>query len=128
MSCESWNKPQVVRLHLQDFLVTQLVQDLPGRHIAPALRMPLFLDQNHGMGFQGLERPPQYQRLHTLYIQLNEPGLEIEPVKGNGFHVRNMPTFYWLQPGYDLYLDRKSTRLNSSHSQISYAVFCLKKI
>src|SRR5688572_31292172 len=26
------------------------------------------------------------------------------------------------QPG-----DRKSTRLNSSHSQISYAVFCLKK-
>src|SRR2546430_12998132 len=39
--------------------------------------------------------------------------------------------------GYDLLLretdprlvqlDRKSTRLNSSHSQISYAVFCLKK-
>src|SRR5256886_5177242 len=27
-----------------------------------------------------------------------------------------------LDPG-----DRKSTRLNSSHSQISYAVFCLKK-
>src|SRR2546430_4476257 len=26
-----------------------------------------------------------------------------------------------------LCLDRKSTRLNSSHSQISYAVFCLKK-
>src|SRR2546430_5839670 len=26
-----------------------------------------------------------------------------------------------------LRLDRKSTRLNSSHSQISYAVFCLKK-
>src|SRR2546427_8992125 len=29
-----------------------------------------------------------------------------------------------LAPGH---LDRKSTRLNSSHSQISYAVFCLKK-
>src|SRR2546430_12939249 len=27
----------------------------------------------------------------------------------------------WIPP------DRKSTRLNSSHSQISYAVFCLKK-
>src|SRR2546427_2583738 len=26
-----------------------------------------------------------------------------------------------------LWEDRKSTRLNSSHSQISYAVFCLKK-
>src|SRR2546430_8538334 len=38
-------------------------------------------------------------------------------------------------PGGDLFQvsasdadeDRKSTRLNSSHSQISYAVFCLKK-
>src|SRR5688572_32458882 len=27
----------------------------------------------------------------------------------------------------ELFQDRKSTRLNSSHSQISYAVFCLKK-
>src|SRR5688572_31188719 len=27
----------------------------------------------------------------------------------------------------DVIPDRKSTRLNSSHSQISYAVFCLKK-
>src|SRR5689334_24810949 len=26
-----------------------------------------------------------------------------------------------------VYVDRKSTRLNSSHSSISYAVFCLKK-
>src|SRR2546427_10713100 len=26
-----------------------------------------------------------------------------------------------------IHQDRKSTRLNSSHSQISYAVFCLKK-
>src|SRR2546430_8471885 len=37
------------------------------------------------------------------------------------------------QAGYDYawidaeHGDRKSTRLNSSHSQISYAVFCLKK-
>src|SRR2546427_8967452 len=32
---------------------------------------------------------------------------------------RDAPTVTWR--------DRKSTRLNSSHSQISYAVFCLKK-
>src|SRR2546430_5841961 len=37
-----------------------------------------------------------------------------------------------LVPGFPrlkewAYADRKSTRLNSSHSQISYAVFCLKK-
>src|SRR2546430_11937791 len=31
-----------------------------------------------------------------------------------------------LVPG-EIEVDRKSTRLNSSHSQISYAVFCLKK-
>src|SRR6266478_7387192 len=30
-------------------------------------------------------------------------------------------------PGHRPPGDRKSTRLNSSHSQISYAVFCLKK-
>src|SRR2546427_5987974 len=40
----------------------------------------------------------------------------------------------WKAPGTnskdvktEVFLDRKSTRLNSSHSQISYAVFCLKK-
>src|SRR2546430_9553731 len=32
-----------------------------------------------------------------------------------------------VRRGGPLYRDRKSTRLNSSHSQISYAVFCLKK-
>src|SRR2546430_6659426 len=30
-------------------------------------------------------------------------------------------------PAGERFADRKSTRLNSSHSQISYAVFCLKK-
>src|SRR2546430_3593548 len=32
-----------------------------------------------------------------------------------------------LRPEPRFILDRKSTRLNSRHSQISYAVFCLKK-
>src|SRR5688572_32751340 len=32
-----------------------------------------------------------------------------------------------LSAGCSMAEDRKSTRLNSSHSQISYAVFCLKK-
>src|SRR2546430_13608212 len=32
-----------------------------------------------------------------------------------------------LEMGLLVLADRKSTRLNSSHSQISYAVFCLKK-
>src|SRR6266853_2069085 len=33
----------------------------------------------------------------------------------------------WPAAGHRGARDRKSTRLNSSHSQISYAVFCLKK-
>src|SRR2546430_12749106 len=37
------------------------------------------------------------------------------------FAAQSMVGESWLHP------DRKSTRLNSSHSQISYAVFCLKK-
>src|SRR3990167_10498348 len=37
-------------------------------------------------------------------------------------------TSSWLNAGENpCPTDRKSTRLNSSHSQISYAVFCLKK-
>src|SRR2546427_7614935 len=36
--------------------------------------------------------------------------------------IRELSDGTWLAMG-----DRKSTRLNSSHSQISYAVFCLKK-
>src|SRR3712207_6967205 len=31
------------------------------------------------------------------------------------------------EAAYATWIDRKSTRLNSSHANISYAVFCLKK-
>src|SRR6266478_2259772 len=40
-------------------------------------------------------------------------------------HIGACPETDW--PYVIANLDRKSTRLNSSHSQISYAVFCLKK-
>src|SRR5688572_32415864 len=39
--------------------------------------------------------------------------------------IRVLLDVVYNHPGYNS--DRKSTRLNSSHSQISYAVFCLKK-
>src|SRR3712207_8016073 len=39
------------------------------------------------------------------------------------FAVRNRLPHEWIE----LEEDRKSTRLNSSHANISYAVFCLKK-
>src|SRR5258707_4343699 len=39
------------------------------------------------------------------------------------------PPFLRSQTAFTLFfgIDRKSTRLNSSHANISYAVFCLKK-
>src|SRR5256886_4752049 len=47
------------------------------------------------------------------------------PVPGAG--MLREPAGWKSAPRGDLDQDRKSTRLNSSHSQISYAVFCLKK-
>src|SRR5688572_9132428 len=45
----------------------------------------------------------------------------------NETFIKMKPTLYYSLVAAILALDRKSTRLNSSHSQISYAVFCLKK-
>src|SRR5206468_6738278 len=46
--------------------------------------------------------------------------------------LQPLPELYWKLAGEQMphqwiATDRKSTRLNSSHDQISYAVFCLKK-
>src|SRR3712207_8173021 len=57
------------------------------------------------------------------------------PFAGLFFAVKRIATTYlgpWfdqyrLRRGLDEEIDRKSTRLNSSHANISYAVFCLKK-
>src|SRR5699024_11780447 len=38
-----------------------------------------------------------------------------------------LATFVFFYGGWPFITDRKSTRLNSSHVSISYAVFCLKK-
>src|SRR5438128_6583795 len=48
-----------------------------------------------------------------LLLTSREQPPELGPPRGEGGPVRM--------------LDRKSTRLNSSHGSISYAVFCLKK-
>src|SRR2546430_8780480 len=44
-----------------------------------------------------------------------------------GAVVERHPPYPGCEREGDERADRKSTRLNSSHSQISYAVFCLKK-
>src|SRR5688572_12136557 len=62
-------------------------------------------------------------------IPLDEPGNRGDFVGGCGrFDERDVGAgFERGVDARDRVLDRKSTRLNSSHSQISYAVFCLKK-
>src|SRR3712207_7462521 len=50
------------------------------------------------------------------------------PRQGPGVRATSCRRARALGPGDDLRgEDRKSTRLNSSHANISYAVFCLKK-
>src|SRR5690349_22893790 len=51
-------------------------------------------------------------------------------MRGHGRSEKTGPMTDWTVPAKDigeLVADRKSTRLNSSHVEISYAVFCLKK-
>src|SRR5690349_22567875 len=53
--------------------------------------------------------------LDVIQLGLTERGFSYE-----GKHIQLPPTSISIR-------DRKSTRLNSSHVEISYAVFCLKK-
>src|SRR5438445_3397329 len=69
-----------------------------------------------------LRRPPSstlfpYTTLfRSARLAHDERGLQVLRVKQTFHHAYCGPV-----------LDRKSTRLNSSHANISYAVFCLKK-
>src|SRR5579859_8251665 len=65
--------------------------------------------------FLMIRRPPR----STLFPTRRSSDLDQPPDRQGLAHLDDRP-----QP---LVQDRKSTRLNSSHSQISYAVFCLKK-
>src|SRR2546429_3915619 len=50
--------------------------------------------------------------------QMVDGGVDLIQLRGKGRSIEELA---------DLAADRKSTRLNSSHGYISYAVFCLKK-
>src|SRR5688572_31722820 len=59
----------------------------------------------------------------ALPISQGHAQLQSAGRQGCGFVCKTI----WPGAGPVSRTDRKSTRLNSSHSQISYAVFCLKK-
>src|SRR5437588_11772372 len=60
--------------------------------------------------------------IYTLSLHDALPIIPISP----GPRPRNWQAAFWAWSARS-WVDRKSTRLNSSHTVISYAVFCLKK-
>src|SRR5688572_31563488 len=63
----------------------------------------------------------------ALPICLREHDHERRPIRDSSVPRRRDRHHRHCARAADDRSDRKSTRLNSSHSQISYAVFCLKK-
>src|SRR2546430_6121529 len=74
-----------------------------------------------------IRRPPRSTLFPytTLFRSLTEPLACV--VHSMNALARAASARYSLAAEIPERRDRKSTRLNSSHSQISYAVFCLKK-
>src|SRR5437588_8281317 len=83
-----------------------------------------------------LRRPPRstlfpYTTLFRSSVTASEQGRAQRripaPRRGAGHVAYGRPAPRRRSWGAQVLLDRKSTRLNSSHTVISYAVFCLKK-
>src|SRR2546428_9990104 len=79
--------------------------------------------------FLMIRRPPRSTLFPytTLFRSFNSSTLLILPCTLDGYHVLGVISIFRYNRRSAWERDRKSTRLNSSHDQISYAVFCLKK-
>src|SRR5688572_31853366 len=78
--------------------------------------------------FLMLRRPPRSTLFPYTTLFRSYPGNAARPPWSGGDPARDFrPSAAVLRQSRAGGEDRKSTRLNSSHSQISYAVFCLKK-
>src|SRR2546430_10368142 len=74
-----------------------------------------------------IRRPPRSTLFpYTTLFRSNDNAETLE-IDCFTVKMRHMDRKDMLQENSVSQQDRKSTRLNSSHSQISYAVFCLKK-
>src|SRR3712207_7345765 len=76
-----------------------------------------------------IRRPPRSTLFPytTLFRSVFDRLLRIARTTGAGSVWAKVEAFASLLGELDPLSDRKSTRLNSSHANISYAVFCLKK-
>src|SRR2546430_13642001 len=77
--------------------------------------------------FLMIRRPPRSPLFpYTTLFRSVLSGASPAPTQGKGWGaIHELSDQAAVTAGFTA-LDRKSTRLNSSHSQISYAVFCLK--
>src|SRR5688572_14268073 len=64
---------------------------------------------------------------HVMFSHYKYYDQCFDKLMGNDFQMNMRECWVRMFNSWVPYPDRKSTRLNSSHSQISYAVFCLKK-
>src|SRR5690606_40232325 len=66
---------------------------------------------------------------HSLALALSLYGVTLHTIAPGGLEMPANITLELRERGMEVveHEDRKSTRLNSSHVKISYAVFCLKK-
>src|SRR3712207_7856924 len=74
--------------------------------------------------------PRLVEQVRELIVQINQAGTGVLLVEQNATMALSIASHgYVLETGQVVLdkPDRKSTRLNSSHANISYAVFCLKK-
>src|SRR3712207_7089339 len=62
----------------------------------------------------------------AVLLRAGEPVLGVETMRANRPRIKK-DSLLAAGPARLAQADRKSTRLNSSHANISYAVFCLKK-
>src|SRR5690606_41828922 len=66
-------------------------------------------------------------RLFGLRLDKIEKAIELNEEEIISSEISQLRQQIELLPQNSIVIDRKSTRLNSSHVKISYAVFCLKK-
>src|SRR5690349_18119301 len=103
-----------IRLHAEDDVVIARTELAAGtliqkENVRAAVRIPA----GHKIAVRAVAKGAPVHRYHQII------GFATQPIApGDHVHVHNVAMGD---------LDRKSTRLNSSHVEISYAVFCLKK-